>query len=279
MKTEQTYSERFSKYLSHEAVIRRHSPSYIAVQTSLYRNHIQPFEDKPVEDLQLHIASLSRTQSNSVANLYKSLYGIELGRSKVVTKTIEVLTIQEQQLLLSQPLDPYDRLILLLGLDAGLRLSEILSLKWGDLIEASRSLCVRSSDWKGTDLPTKGKNERTVPATGLLWGVLMAIKAHTNCPTGTGDRIFNDFNKGKLERIITKSFNRAGLSHKAGCHILRHTFCTTLAERGVPIHVIQYLAGHANIATTQRYLHYKEAEGIKAIRAMTRGQTEQSLGR
>lgn len=272
------YSERFQKYLSHEAVIRRHSPSYVAVQKSLYRNHIRPYEDKPVEDLQLHIASLSRTQANSVANLYKSLYGVELGRSKVVIKTIEILTPEEQKALLSQSLDPYDRLMLLLALDAGLRLSEILALKWGDLVKASRSLCVRSSDWKGSDLPTKGRNERTVPATGRLWGVLMAVRAFTERPTDAGTRIFNNFNKGKMERCIIKSYESAGLAHKAGCHILRHTFCTTLAERGVPVHVIQYLAGHASVTTTQRYLHYKESEGIRAIRALTTtAQTGQSL--
>lgn len=268
---------RFEKYLTHEAIIRRHSPSYIAVQKSLYRNHIQPYEDRPLEELQLHIASLSRTQSNHVANLYKLLYGIELGRSCLVSKTIEVLTAEEKRRLLNQSIDPDNRIILLLALDAGLRLSEILALRYSDLVEASRSLCVRRSDWKGTDLPTKGRNERIVPATGRLWGVLQAVRSFREIPVGADQRILNGFNKGKLERSIAGAFRSAGLSHKAGCHILRHTFCTTLAEQGTPIHVIQYLAGHANIATTQRYLHYKESEGAKAIRAMTTGQIGLSL--
>jgi site-specific recombinase XerD len=42
---------------------------------------------------------------------------------------------------------------------------------------------------------------------------------------------------------------------KPGVHILRHTFCSHLAMRGAPARAIQELAGHQDLATTQRYMH------------------------
>ena len=48
-------------------------------------------------------------------------------------------------------------------------------------------------------------------------------------------------------------------------HVLRHTFCTLLAERGVPIEVIRDLAGHANIRTTQKYIHVTDQRRRQAI--------------
>ncbi len=46
---------------------------------------------------------------------------------------------------------------------------------------------------------------------------------------------------------------------KAGVHILRHTFCSHLAMRGAPARAIQELAGHQDLATTQRYMHLSPA--------------------
>lgn len=40
-----------------------------------------------------------------------------------------------------------------------------------------------------------------------------------------------------------------------GVSVLRHTFCSHLAKRGAPARAIQELAGHRDLATTQRYMH------------------------
>ena len=48
-------------------------------------------------------------------------------------------------------------------------------------------------------------------------------------------------------------------------HILRHTFCSHLAMRGAPAMAIKELAGHADLSTTQRYMHLSPAEKDKAI--------------
>lgn len=51
-------------------------------------------------------------------------------------------------------------------------------------------------------------------------------------------------------------------------HILRHTFCSHLAMRGVPARVIQELAGHASLSTTLRYMHLSPGALDGAIRML-----------
>ena len=51
-------------------------------------------------------------------------------------------------------------------------------------------------------------------------------------------------------------------------HILRYTFCSHLAMKGVPARAIQELAGHADVSTTQRYMHLSPAATEDAIRLL-----------
>ncbi len=53
-----------------------------------------------------------------------------------------------------------------------------------------------------------------------------------------------------------------------GVHILRHTFCSHLAMKGAPARAIQELAGHADLTTTQRYMHLSPAATEDAIRKL-----------
>ena len=51
-------------------------------------------------------------------------------------------------------------------------------------------------------------------------------------------------------------------------NILRHTFCSHLTMRGAPARAIQELAGHADLTTTQRYMHLSPAATEDAIRLL-----------
>jgi site-specific recombinase XerD len=55
-----------------------------------------------------------------------------------------------------------------------------------------------------------------------------------------------------------------------GIHALRHTFCSHLAMKGAAAIQIQALAGHANLSTTQGYMHFSEGATKSAIRLLDR---------
>lgn len=70
-----------------------------------------------------------------------------------------------------------------------------------------------------------------------------------------------------MESWLKKVARRANLRNN-GPHILRHTFCSHLAMRGAPARAIQELAGHRDLATTQRYMHLSPNAINDAIRLL-----------
>jgi site-specific recombinase XerD len=70
-----------------------------------------------------------------------------------------------------------------------------------------------------------------------------------------------------LRKLVLRAAKRADL-RCTGPHTLRHTFCSHLAMRGAPARAIQKLAGHRDLATTQRYMHVSPAAVDSAIRLL-----------
>lgn len=75
-------------------------------------------------------------------------------------------------------------------------------------------------------------------------------------------------NRNALTSWIKRAQRRGAMVPDGKIHILRHTFCSRLAMRGVPVKAIQELAGHAALSTTMRYLHLSPAVRREAIRAL-----------
>jgi site-specific recombinase XerD len=66
---------------------------------------------------------------------------------------------------------------------------------------------------------------------------------------------------------VRRAARRAALS-TSGVHRLRHSFCSHLAMRGAPARAIQELAGHQDLATTERYMHLSPVAIESAIRLL-----------
>jgi hypothetical protein len=72
------------------------------------------------------------------------------------------------------------------------------------------------------------------------------------------------FKKGACKWPLWRACKRAGL-RRIGWHVLRHTFASHLAMRGVPLKAIQELLGHATIEMTMRYAHLAPAVHRDAV--------------
>jgi site-specific recombinase XerD len=72
--------------------------------------------------------------------------------------------------------------------------------------------------------------------------------------------------RDRVIKVVRGAQRIAGIEQ--GVHILRHTFCSHLAMKGAPARAIQELAGHADLSTTQRYMHLSPAATEDAIRLL-----------
>ena len=139
------------------------------------------------------------------------------------------------------------KLLLALAYGAGLRVSEVINLKMEDLNFDGLYLVVRGG--KG------GKDRMSIIPRKIVEDLeeMMTGKAHN-------DYLFESERGGKLttrtaEKVFEMAARRAGLTHTASFHSLRHSFATHLLENGVDIKYIQELLGHRSITTTQIYTH------------------------
>jgi integrase len=183
----------------------------------------------------------------------------------------------ERLLTVAEKRSPEAYLMVLLGGEAGLRLGEIVALEWGDVDLHARRLTVQRSDWRGHVTVPKGGRTRRVPMTLRLSSALKSSRhlrsARVFClPEGapiTRDRVIKTI----------RGAQRVGGLPQSGVHILRHTFCSHLAMKGAPARAIQELAGHADLTTTQRYMHLSPAATEDAIRLLDSRLTGMTAGR
>ncbi len=140
-----------------------------------------------------------------------------------------------------------DAALLTLLYGAGLRISEALSLKRGD-VPLSASLTILG----------KGNKERVVP---VLEQVRDAIAAYEKLIPFTGAKDSPLFlsRRGKpmspreAQALMQRLRSALGLSDRATPHAMRHSFATHLLANGGDLRAVQELLGHASLSTTQTY--------------------------
>jgi integrase/recombinase XerC len=140
-----------------------------------------------------------------------------------------------------------DEALFLLLYGAGLRISEALSLQWGDA-PLSETLTITG----------KGGKARAVP---ILPAVRQAAAAYTAvCPYGleADDPLFfsktgKPFSPRMAQARLQELRSALGLPETATPHALRHSFATHLLSAGGDLRTIQELLGHASLSATQRY--------------------------
>lgn len=170
---------------------------------------------------------------------------------------------------------PAAHLIVLLGGEAGLRCGEMMALEWADVDLSKRQLRIERSDWKGHITATKGGRLRYVPLTNRLASTLKTQR-HLRGPRVLCQPDGSPFTQKIVQDHVRRAARRANI--KPGVHRLRHTFCSHLSMRGAPVRAIQELAGHQDLATTQRYMHLSPAAIEGAIRLLDTPATEFGRG-
>lgn len=166
------------------------------------------------------------------------------------------LSIEECQRLIASCIAPHIRAIVTVALHSGMRMGEILNLRWPDLDFHASFILVRDS---------KNGQARHVPMDATLATLFSAYPRHPETDlvfaSPTGAR-FTDIRVG-----FQNACHRAAITD-LHFHDLRHTFASQFMMAGGDLYILKEILGHASITMTQRYAHLSPAYKIKAIDRM-----------
>ena len=180
--------------------------------------------------------------------LKRDAFEIRLPRPRKEHHLPTVLTKEECFRIFKYVDNPKHKLLLLIGYGAGLRRSEIVSLKWADVLFDEHQIHVKQG---------KGNKDRIVM---LPYSIVEYLRSYRQMYP-SDDWVFEGQYRGEalhartVQQVMANAVAKAGLEKKATVHTLRHSFATHLLESGTDIRYIQQLLGHASIKTTMIYTH------------------------
>ena len=142
-----------------------------------------------------------------------------------------------------------DRLILELFYSTGMRLSELVELKEGSVLEDSIKVV------------GKRNKERVIPITSVMKGkIIDYIRLKRNefpestqslFVTDKGEKLYQKFVYRKVKQYLSLVTSQG----KKSPHVLRHTFATHMLDNGAELNAIKEMLGHASLSATQVYTH------------------------
>jgi integrase/recombinase XerD len=192
----------------------------------------------------------------------------DLRAPRAWTSLPKFLGLEEVDRLLAQPdvATPRglrDKALIELLYASGMRVSELVGLKPGDLnLEEGYLTCTG-----------KGEKQRIVPigqaAAEWVQRYMREGRPHLLHRRSSPWLFVNARDGGPLSRVgfwkVLKEYGiRASISRDISPHVLRHSFATHLLERGADLRAIQVMLGHADLSTTQIYTHVLEAR-LRAV--------------
>lgn len=182
----------------------------------------------------------------------------EIETPKIEQSLPKYLTTDEVDALLERPdiatpAGLRDKAMLELLYATGMRVSELLSLRWGDF-DAQLGI-VRCQG--------KGSKERLIPVGKSALRAVEAYLEHgrsKSLKTPQSQNLFLNNRGGPLSRVgfwklLSRYGRGAGIATRLTPHVVRHSFATHLLERGADLRSIQLMLGHSDISTTQIYTH------------------------
>lgn len=187
----------------------------------------------------------------------------------------QVLTEEERTALLKAPNPRYptgerNRVLVGLMLNTGLRVSEAVALRWRHLDLNTGRLHV---------VEGKGAKDRIV---WLGEGDLDALRSWRQRQTQeVGEppaHVFTTLEGGQLSRryvhaMVQRYAKRAGIAWNVHPHTLRHTFATDLLRQCGNVELVRRALGHANLSTTQVYVHLVDTDLEAALKSFRCPQT------
>jgi len=217
--------------------------NYDLLDQDTIRNFLLHCEKKHIspQSRNLFLSAIKFYYRNVVHNSQK----IEIQSAKKPKTLPTVLSRGEVNRILESSKNAKHKLLLAVAYGAGLRVSEVVSLKMQDLDFEELTVHIKQA---------KGQKDRiSVIPESIIDELRNLIAGKEN-----NNFVFESERGGKLttrsaQKVFENALRDSGVKKDATFHSLRHSFATHLLENGTDVRYVQELLGHANIRTTQMY--------------------------
>lgn len=266
---------RFKQWL----LTKRYSPNTIKIYSDALRSFFKFYNDKQLDNIDnndvilYHLEfilknKLSASYQNQIVNAIK-LYFTTIGATKIIIEKLErpkkeyrlpnVLSKEEIKKILDAPNNHKHKCMLSLIYSCGLRRSELLNLKLGDIDSKRDIVIIRQS---------KNKKDRIVPLSGKI--LVMLREYYLNYKPKIwlfeGQSAGEMYSEKSLQSLLKQALAKTEITKPVTLHWLRHSYATHLLESGTDLRYIQELLGHSSSKTTEIYTHVstKSLQQIKS---------------
>jgi len=284
VRTGATFSEAAAEWLRYAEQERACKPTTLTDYGNMVRVLSRTFGDEPVESITADSIErwkaafmAERERSNRTLQKYlvvlhaifkrsMKVYGLPRNPTETVERPrlarragIDVFSGEEVLALVRAAANDQDGVLYLTAAFTGLRMGELLALRWEDVDFEAEAIRVRHSWTAGREGTPKSGRGRAVPMMDDVAQALARLGQRERW-TGEQDLVFCDpigrhLGYKSLSRRYKEALAAAGL-RQLRFHDLRHTFGTHAIRAADPREVMEWM-GHADIQTTQKYLAYK----------------------
>jgi integrase/recombinase XerD len=245
------------------------------IQFKNFLIHIYPLPpeevtERVIHDYLLHLIEVKKasvaTQNQAINSIKFYLEQVMEGERRVYYterprkewRLPVILSEEEVKALFYYTENVKHRAILFLFYSAGLRMSELLHLKWQDIDPVRKLIGIRC---------VKGKKDRVTLLSSTAYEYLKHYKEIYDPrewlfegPSGSR------YSARSVNNMIKRHAHRAGIEKKISAHTLRHSFAAHMLEGGADLRYIQALLGHESSKTTERYTHVTK-KGFDKLRS------------
>jgi integrase/recombinase XerC len=233
IQTQRTYRYALQKFVGREC-------SAVGIQTEVstwgdLASSMVTVRKAALKNLVRYLSNMGRCEPSVMDHV-----SFPTGRPKFEREALSEGTVLK---LIDAASGPYEKLLLSILYDTGLRIGTIADIKYSHLGRDSFRIQVKHGKWL-TVYVTPGMKKAFTRLSGIPSEYVFDTLGEHDARAKRVSRVFGDVCK------------RAGV--KATPHQMRHTFATRLAGKGVPVPVIATIMGHNDIKTTQGYIHLEE---------------------
>lgn len=253
--TIRTYRNEFLQLLQ----LLKNKPANELTPDDLRRYMVYAMEKEGIKENTAH-SRLNALKFYFEQVLRRDKFFWEIPRPKKAHQLPKIFSQDEIAAIINSINNKKHKVMLMLAYSAGLRISEVVTLKTFEIDSKRMTIFINAA---------KGKKDRLVTLSPVLLVMLreyaLEYKPDKKGYLFEGSAKGDPYSTRSLQEVLQSAKKKAGVIKPGSIHSLRHSFATHLIEKGTDVTMIQKLLGHNDIKTTLIYLHTSNKNLLKII--------------